>query len=352
MKARYLVISAVLIAIAFAAGGEAGEISDPGSSSAGGWAASADLGAFWPRCGQRDPSEFPEVMIDGTPSDCTLYVTSVQTEYDPGDVFVIPVVVHIITSSGGSGDITNAIVQSQIDVLNEDYLAMAGTPGALGTYSAVRFELATTDPGGQPTTGITRTANDTWWGDGDEEGFKTTLGWDQNRYLNFYTNNTPYLGYSWFPQWGIGWEDGVVVNYQAFGRNSYPWAYNLGRTATHEVGHYLGLLHPFQSGCGVATVPGCYSSADLICDTDPDAAETFGCPTGTTSCGGYPVPVENYMEYTDDACMELFTPEQVNRIRCSLINYRPDLYTIESADEIFADGFEDGTMNAWIAVAQ
>ena len=314
------------------------------------WTAPVDFVAHGARCGQRAPHEFPEVLPDAVPSDCTLGATSILPEYEPGDVLVIPVVVHVITSGSGTGNLSDAVIESQIDVLNEDYLALPGTPGALGTDAAIRFELATTDPAGLPTTGITRTANDTWWNDSDEYGFKTTLGWDQNRYLNLYTNNTPYLGYSWFPQWGIGWEDGVVINYQAFGRTSIPWPYNLGRTATHEIGHYLGLLHPFEGGCGIATSPGCYTSADLICDTNPDATETYGCPA-TTSCGGYAVPVENYMEYTDDACMELFSAEQANRMRCSLINYRPNLYTISSSGEIFSNDFEAGNLDAWSVVS-
>jgi len=299
------------------------------------------------RCGTHDPSLFPET--DGgsdAPGDCTLGVTNPDPMYDPGPIYRIPVVVHIITHDNGTtGDISDAMVQSQIDVLNEDYMALPGTAGEDGTYTGIQFYLATEDPDGLPTTGITRTANTTWYNDQDEQGFKSTLMWDPNRYLNFYTNNSQYLGYSWFPQWGVGtWEDGIVITYRAFGRPSPMYPYNQGRTATHEVGHWVGLLHPFQSGCGSPTY--CYLTADLICDTEPDFTSTFGCPAGATSCDGQRIPIENYMEYTDDACMTKFTQEQMRRVRCTLTNYRPAVYEIIDATT-FSDGFESGDTSEW-----
>ncbi len=306
------------------------------------------------RCGTPDSWVFPEVLPGRAPADCTMNLTNPDPIYDPDLTFVyeIPVAVHIITHDNGTtGDLTDQMVQSQIDVLNEDYLAIPGTLGENGTFSGIRFVLASEDPDGNPTTGITRTANTNWYNDNDEQGFKSALMWDPNRYLNFYTNNTNFLGYAWFPQWGVGgWQDGIVVYYRSFGRNSPFFPYNLGRTATHEVGHWLGLLHTFQGGCGTADPPGCYSSADLVCDTNPDATSHFGCPGGT-SCGSYPIPVENYMEYTDDACMELFTPEQANRTRCSLTSYRPIGYSVVLLDGIFLDGFESGDYPAWSNVS-
>ncbi|MEN8163432.1 MAG: zinc metalloprotease [Acidobacteriota bacterium] len=302
------------------------------------------------RCGTPDYWAHPEVLPGRDTADCTMILTNPDPIYDPDLTYVyeIPVVVHIITHDNGvTGDLTDQMVQSQIDVLNEDYLAMPGTLGENGNFTGIRFVLATEDPDGLPTTGITRTANTNWYNDNDESGFKSTLMWDPNRYLNFYTNNTVYLGYAWFPQWGVGgWQDGIVITYRAFGRNSPMYPYNLGRTATHEVGHWLGLLHTFQDGCGTASAPGCYSTGDRICDTDPDATQTFGCPSAT-SCGSYPIPVENYMEYTDDACMELFTPEQANRARCSLTSYRPIGYSMVLLDGIFHDGFESGDTTGW-----
>ncbi len=302
------------------------------------------------RCGTPDSWALPEVLPGRATADCTMVLTNPDPSYDPDLSFVyeIPVVVHIITHDNGTtGDITDQMVQSQIDVLNEDYLAIPGTLGENGTFTGIRFVLASEDPNGDPTNGITRTANTNWYNDNDESGFKSTLMWDPNRYLNFYTNNTQYLGYAWFPQWSVGgWQDGIVVYYRSFGRNSPFFPYNLGRTATHEVGHWLGLLHTFQDGCGTAGAPGCYSTGDRVCDTDPDAGQTFGCPGGT-SCVSYPIPVENYMEYTDDACMDLFTWEQANRARCSLTSYRPIGYSVVLLDGIFLDGFESGDTLDW-----
>jgi len=97
----------------------------------------------------------------------------------------------------------------------------------------------------------------------------------------------------------------------------------MGRTATHEVGHYLGLYHTFCGGCGSSTA--CYSTGDLICDTNREQNPTYGCPSSKTSCSS-PDPIHNYMDYTDDPCLWEFTPEQVNRIRCTLVYWRPDLY--------------------------
>ena len=139
---------------------------------------------FGMRCGTPDPSFYPEIPIDA-PADCSMAVTNPDPAYGPGSIYEIPVVVHIITADDGvTGDLTDQMVQSQIDVLNEDYLAIAGTAGGDGTYTGVRFVLASEDPNGDPTTGITRTANSNWFNDNDEYGFKTAQMWDPHRYLS------------------------------------------------------------------------------------------------------------------------------------------------------------------------
>jgi hypothetical protein len=93
---------------------------------------------------------------------------------------------------------------------------------------------------------------------------------------------------------------------------------------THEVGHYVGLYHTFEGGCSADAAPGCYSEGDRICDTAPESASNGGCPIGAASCG-LPEPFRNYMDYTDDACMNNFTFEQTRRVRCTVQHYRPDL---------------------------
>lgn len=283
-----------------------------------------------------------------------------EKAFGAGDVLEITVVVHIITNSAGTeGDLTNAMVQSQIDILNEDFRALAGTNGANGNDTLIQFVLADEDPGGSPSNGITRTANDTWFGDIDEDGFKSALNWNPATYLNIYTNNTGYLGYATFPLGSAGqYWDGVVITYTAFGRNSPLPPYDQGRTATHEVGHYLGLLHVFEpdadpaepnppgEGCPTG-VPDCYSDdGDLICDTNPEAYATFGCPVGQESCGSLD-NIRNYLDYTNDTCMWEFTPEQIDRMRDQIATYRSSLVTV--VGDIFGDGFESGNTSMWSA---
>jgi len=268
-------------------------------------------------------------------ADCTFSFTDPKAEYDPSVVkYRIPVVVHIIQHSGGDGVISDALVQSQIDVLNEDFLALTGTPGAPGSDIQIEFYLATEDPGGSPTTGITRTTNNIWFTDTGD--YWTTLAWDTNVYMNVYTNTAGgFLGYvEDFPQSGIAGSntDRIVIAWDAFGRNAPRGApYDQGRTLTHEVGHYLGLAHVFFGGCASDSMPGCYTTGDLVCDTAAQVTETGGCPGGQNSCAGGGVDnIANYMDYSDDTCMNEFTPEQARRMRCSLENWRPDLFELDT----------------------
>jgi hypothetical protein len=265
------------------------------------------------------------VETQGSGADCTFSRTRIEPQYDPSvEKYRIPVVVHVIQQTNGTGSMTDSRVQSQIDILNEDFLAIPGTNGAPGTDVQIEFYLATEDPSGDPTTGITRSTNNTWFNDGG--GYYNTLAWDTNRYLNIYTNNGGgALGYvPNLPQGGIAGSnsDRVVILYSTFGRNAPYSPFNLGRTATHEVGHYLGLDHTFAGGCSNS-----YTSGDLIMDTNPESSPTWGCPGSRSSCGSQ-APIDNYMDYSDDRCMEKFTPEQANRMRCSLIHYRPNLYEL------------------------
>jgi len=155
--------------------------------------------------------------------------------------------------------------------------------------------------------------------------------------MNIYTNQAGgNLGYVPFLPMNAGGalvgglSDRVVILWTSFGRNGpIGPPYNQGRTVTHEVGHYLGLEHTFSGGCASATPPGCYTSGDYLCDTNSESGPNFGCPTNPTSCGS-PDPITNYMDYTDDLCMEMFTVEQSRRMRCALTSYRTNLYTIQS----------------------
>ncbi|MGD2089856.1 MAG: M43 family zinc metalloprotease [Candidatus Aminicenantes bacterium] len=245
--------------------------------------------------------------------DCTMSRTIIRNEYWPAQTYTIPVVFHIIHRSNGTGNISDQRIRDQVSVLNQDYGAIAGSAGERGYNTKIQFKLA----------GITRTANDNWFNDRDERGFKQSLGWDQNRYLNVYVNSAGgYLGYAYLPQEDAGdIYDGVVVLYEAVGGryNGFD-VYDQGRTLVHEVGHYLGLLHTFE---GYGCFDG-YSSGDLIADTHSESDEHYDCRQ-TSTCGT-PDDIHNYMNYTSDSCMYEFTPEQANRLVCSLVNYRPQLY--------------------------
>jgi hypothetical protein len=296
-----------------------------------------------------------DVDLRGSSSDCSFSRTNVETQYNPSnETLRIPVVVHVIQQTNGTGSMTDARVRSQIDILNEDFKALAGTNGANGNFANIEFFLATEDPSGNPTDGITNSTNNTWFNDGGS--YWNSLAWDTNRYLNIYTNNASgALGYvPDLPQGGIAGSnsDRVVVLYSTFGRNAPFNPFHLGRTGTHEVGHYLGLLHTFSGGCG--STSSCSTNGDLICDTNPESSPTFGCPGSRTSCGSQ-APKDNYMDYSDDICMQQFTEDQVNRMRCTIEHYRPNLAVTgptpcNAADNAAPFGTLDlGDVNGFIA---
>ncbi|MBT8484967.1 MAG: hypothetical protein HKO59_06435 [Phycisphaerales bacterium] len=278
------------------------------------------------RCGT--PASDPGVADGGGGGDCSAFSTNPASIYAPGVArYRIPVVVHVIRNSAGSlGHIPASLVESQIEVLNEDFLALPGTLGQNGTDTQIEFYLATEDPSGAATTGITYHNNTTWYNDAG--AYWVSLAWDPDRYLNIYTNNASgALGYvPYLPQSGLAGQssDRVVIYWAAFG-DFAPIGppYHRGRTTTHEVGHYLGLEHVFVT-CGSAA--SCYTTGDLICDTARQSSPTIGC-SGGSSCGE-PDSFRNYLDYTNDICMTNFTPEQARRMRCTLEHWRPDAYEI------------------------
>ena len=282
-------------------------------------------GDFTRRCGVPNYHIDDWRQLEGfmSPSDCSMTNTNPDEEYDPSvSLYRIPCVVHVIRNANGSlGNITESKVESGIRILNEDFKALAGTNGANGTDCQIEFYLAEVDPDGQATNGITYSNNTSWYN--DSGSYYESLAWDPSRYMNIYTNTASgALGYvPWLPQEGsIGSNaDRVVVLWECYGEDApIGPPFNLGRTLTHEVGHYLGLHHTFNDGCGGS----CSSSGDLVCDTAPQPSPTSGC--NGSSCSGTP-PDDNYMDYSDDQCMEKFTPDQSRRMRCTILNYRVEL---------------------------
>ena len=267
-------------------------------------------------------------------ADCTLTNTTIDASYDPagGLLYEIPVVWHVVSRANGRGNLARSVIESQMEVLNEDFNALPGTPGANGKDARVRFYLATLDPDGNPTNGIDRVVSTAWFEEFPDLvppifSFFPALAWDTSRYLNVYTKELPVdvRGVARLPQEGVVGtpDDWVVLSYEVVGRNArFGPPFDQGRTATHQVGHWAGLIHPFAGGC---TAADCYRSGDLVCDTGTQSLPLFGCPVGSTTCGT-PDPVTNYMGFVDDACMQTFTDEQVNRMRCSLANWRPDVH--------------------------
>lgn len=237
-----------------------------------------------------------------------------------GSVITIPVVVHVLYRNS-TENISVAQIQSQLDVLNEDFRRT--NPDADNTWSQaadteIQFCLVTVDPNGNATTGITRkqvTRQD--WGTSDDMKRSSTGGvdpWNTSEYLNMWivprmtSNGNTILGYAQFPG-GNAATDGVVMAYNYFGRvGSVSAPFDGGRTTTHEVGHYLNLRHIWgDSNCG----------NDFVSDTPTHQTANYGCPTGQTSCGSTDMP-QNYMDYSDDSCMNLFTQGQKNRMRAVL----------------------------------
>ena len=243
---------------------------------------------------------------------------------------VIPVVVHVVSKTA-TQNISDAQIQSQIDVLNRDFRMtntdVSTVPAAFQPLVAdarIEFVLASTDPDGNPTNGIVRvttTADD--FTDDDKVKAAATGGsdaWPSDRYLNIWVCQlVPWLGYAQFPG-GPAATDGVVVLHTAFGTTGTAAApFNLGRTTTHEIGHWLNLRHIWGD------IIGC-SGNDLIADTPVQSGPNFGTPTfPSVTCSNGPNGdlFMNYMDYVDDVAMFMFTAGQAQRMRVCLDTDRP-----------------------------
>jgi len=238
----------------------------------------------------------------------------------------IPVVVHVVYKTPAE-NISAAQIKSQIKVLNQDYRAKnadkSKVPAAWkGLVSDVgtQFALATKDPKGKPTTGITRTKTTrTSFDTDDSVKFSATGGvnaWPTDKYLNIWvcTLANGILGYAQFPG-GPKKTDGVVILNTAFGTSgtaSPP--FNRGRTATHEVGHWLNLRHIW------ADTEDC-SGTDFVADTPNAAGPNYGKPKFPhVTCNNGPNGdmFVNYMDYVDDDSMFMFTTQQVVRMQAAL----------------------------------
>lgn len=221
---------------------------------------------------------------------------------------VINVYFHVVNNGSGiaNGDISDAMINDQITVLNDAFGSSGWT-----------FNLVSTN----------RTTNATWYANcygSAEATMKNALRQGTADDLNIYTCNPSggILGYATFPSSyaskpGL---DGVVLLYSSLpGGNAAP--YNLGDTGTHEVGHWMGLYHTFQGGCNRKA-----SGGDAVSDTPAEKSAAFGCPANRDTCTGRSFPgadpITNFMDYTDDSCMDRFSAGQDTRMDAQFTTYR------------------------------
>lgn len=219
----------------------------------------------------------------------------------------IPVVVHVVAedTTRAGGYVPDSMIASQIGVLNEAY---AGGTG--GAATAFAFSL----------TKITRTVNPSWYpiveGSSAERAMKSALREGGKGTLNIYTGelSDDLLGWATFPQRSLNSSDGVVILAESMPGGTAT-NYNLGDTATHEIGHWLNLYHTFQNGCS--------GKGDQVDDTPAEQSAAFQCPTGRDTCRAAGAdPIHNFMDYTYDSCMYEFTPGQAARMLTAWTTYR------------------------------
>ncbi|RJS20055.1 zinc metalloprotease [Corallococcus sp. H22C18031201] len=247
-------------------------------------------------CATIEPSADEREAIDA-------FVRTQKHEMRAVGSVTVPVYFHVINKGAGlaNGDIPDSQITAQMNVLNAAY---SGTP--------FKFVLQGTD----------RTTNATWFnlsqGGSAEKKMKAALRKGGKESLNLYSANLGggLLGWATFPSSYASQPsmDGVAFLYTSVpGGTAAP--YNEGDTITHEVGHWVGLYHTFQGGCTGA--------GDSVSDTPPEASAAFGCPAGRDTCSGGGVdPIYNFMDYTDDNCMNSFTAGQVTRADSLMATYR------------------------------
>lgn len=267
-------------------------------------------------------------------------------ERNVNGVITIPVVVHVLYNNS-TENISDAQILSQIQVLNDDFRrfnADADDTWSQAADSEIEFCMATSDPNGNPTDGILRVPTSvSAFGTNDEMKFTSSGGsdaWPASDYLNMWVCDISggILGYAQFPG-GSSATDGVVCDYQYFGTVGVATApFDGGRTTTHEVGHWLNLRHIWGDG-------NC-NADDFVSDTPSSDGPNYGCAVGTVSCSSTDM-VQNYMDYSDDGCMNLYTVGQKNRMRALFESggYRSSLLNSQACGPVVPATCDDGIQN-------
>lgn len=326
------------------------------------------MGAFWAqsqvvvKCGTDEMflesvKQFPAIQLEEQRANEIASQTPSQQK--KATIRYIPVVFHIIHKFGLE-NISQTQLNDAIRVLNEDFRKLAGTNGGnstdpLAADFEIEFRLAQLNPNGFPTNGVNRIYN--LGTDNARDAQKSLSYWDARRYFNVWVVNTInnsggapgsiVLGYAQFP-FQINSQtstDGIMMRADQMGVIENVDISQLGRTLTHEAGHWVGLYHPFQGGCVGGTSSNCLSQGDQVCDTPPVSTATTGCPTSRNSCSNdvpnLPDLVRNYMDYADGNCMNMFTQGQKTRVNSILPSFRANIY---SATNLTAAGLNaDGT---------
>ena len=227
-----------------------------------------------------------------------------QTAAAANAITSIPVYIHEMRAKNGAGDVTSSQITQQISVLNQTY-GGADVNGA-GRNTGVGFYLA----------GSNEYFNDTWHQDRSSSTYRSKTRQGGKNALNIWLVDFDYLGVATFP-WDYSKQpkiDGIRVQYSSVPGGSAT-NYNLGETATHEAGHWLGLYHTFQGGCA--------DPGDSVSDTPAQASPSSGCPTGRDSCTAPGLdPIHNYMDYSYDSCYTTFSAGQDSRMDQMWAAYR------------------------------
>jgi hypothetical protein len=258
------------------------------------------------RCGAPNVEPIVAEAIEAQLDEILAQHGKTRFDLDATTAVSITVNFHVIRSGTGGGDVSDSRLNSQINTLNSAY-----------SGSGFSFVRGTTD----------RTNNSQWYGmtpgskaERDCKTYFASMAVNDPRYvLNFYTAapGQGLLGWATFP-WDLAAKrtmDGVVIHNGSINGGSLA-NYNLGDTATHEIGHWLGLYHTFQGGCT--------GSGDYVSDTPAEYSPASGCPTGRDTCTTTGLdPITNFMDYTYDSCMTNFSSGQRSRMTSAATSYRP-----------------------------